>query len=99
MLLAKVTGTVVATVKDASLQGRKLLLIQPVTRDGAPRGRPIVAVDAVGAGEGERVYWCRGREAALAFEGEVATDASIVGIVDQVTGDDRETRRKAGGRR
>ena len=44
-----------------------------------------MAVDAVGAGYRETVYWCRGREASLAFSGEVPTDASIVGIVDQVT--------------
>jgi len=85
MMLAKVIGTVVATVKYPTLAARKLLLIQPVTKDGVPRGRPLVAVDAVGAGVSETVYWCRGKEAALAFESEVPTDASIVGIVDQIT--------------
>jgi microcompartment protein CcmK/EutM len=85
MMLAKVIGTVVATVKYPTLEARKLLLIQPVTKDGVPRGRPLVAVDAVGAGVTETVYWCRGKEAALAFDTEVPTDASIVGIVDQIT--------------
>ena len=51
----------------------------------AARGRPLVAIDAVGAGYRETVYWCRGREAALAFKGEVPTEASIVGIVDTIT--------------
>ena len=86
MMLARVIGNVVATMKHDALTGRKLLLIQPITRNGEDRGRPLVAVDAVGAGFRETVYWCRGREAALAFDGaEVPTDASIVGIVDQIT--------------
>jgi ethanolamine utilization protein EutN len=91
MQLARVIGTVVATVKHGALAGRKLLLIQPVTRDGEARGRPLVAVDAVGAGVTETVYWCRGHEASLAFAAqgfnpEVPTDAAIVGIVDEITG-------------
>lgn len=86
MMLARVIGNVVATVKHDALTGRKLLLIQPITRDGADRGRPLVAVDAVGAGYRETVYWCRGREASLAFDGaQVPTDAAIVGIVDAIT--------------
>ncbi len=86
MMLARVIGNVVATAKHQALTGRKLLLIQPIARDGADRGRPLVAVDAVGAGFRETVYWCRGREASLAFDGaEVPTDASIVGIVDAIT--------------
>ncbi len=94
MMLARVIGTVVATVKHGALEGRKLLLVQPVTREGSPRGKPIVAVDAVGAGVSETVYWCRGREASLAFtvsgfDPEVPTDAAIVGIVDEITGEPR----------
>ena len=86
MMLGRVIGRVVATVKHDALAGRKLLLIQPITRDGQDRGRALVAVDAVGAGFRETVYWCRGKEASLAFDtAEVPTDASIVGIVDQVT--------------
>jgi microcompartment protein CcmK/EutM len=86
MMLARVVGNVVATVKHDALAGRTLLLIQPITRDGKDRGRALVAVDAVGAGYRETVYWCRGKEASLAFDGaEVPTDASIVGIVDEIT--------------
>jgi ethanolamine utilization protein EutN len=93
MMLARVIGDVVATAKHPGLEGKKLLLIQPVTHQGIPRGKPLVALDAVGAGFRELVYWCRGREAVLAFAEpgqkldaiEVPTDASIVGIVDAVT--------------
>lgn len=84
MFLGRIIGHVVSTAKHAGLEGRKLLLVQPLARDGADRGHPLVAVDAVGAGANETVYWCRGREAALAFDGEVPTDAAIVGIVDTV---------------
>ena len=85
MMLARVIGTVVCTVKYTTLEGRKLLLLQPVNKDGVPRGKTLVGIDAVGAGVGETVYWCRGREAALAFDHEVVSDASIVGIVDEIS--------------
>ncbi len=85
MMLAKVIGTVVSTVKFPALEGRKLLLLQPVTKDGVPKGKTMVGLDAVGAGVGETVYWCRGREAALAFDPEVVSDCSIVGIVDEIS--------------
>ena len=88
-MLAKVIGTVVCTVKYPTLEGRTLLLLQPVNKDGMARGRRLVAIDAVGAGVGETVYWCRGREAALAFDHEVVSDASIVGIVDEITNADQ----------
>jgi ethanolamine utilization protein EutN len=85
MMLAKVIGTVVCTVKYPTLEGCKLLLLQPVNQEGMARGKPLVGIDAVGAGVGETVYWCRGREAALAFDHEVVSDASIVGIVDEIS--------------
>lgn len=85
MMLARVIGNVVCTVKDRNLEGRKLLLIQPVTYEGAPKGRPLVGVDSIGAGFGETVYWCRGKEASLAFTAEVPSDCSIVGIVDTIS--------------
>lgn len=84
MMLARVCGTVVASVKNAGLSGKKLLLVQPINPQGVARGRPFVAIDAIGAGYGETVYWCRGREASLAFEPDVPTDATIVGIVDEL---------------
>ena len=83
MILARVIGTVVSTLKDPGLRATKLLLLQPLRTDGTPSGRPLVAVDSVGAGEGENVFYVRGREAALPFlPDEVPTDAAIVGIVD-----------------
>jgi ethanolamine utilization protein EutN len=84
MQLAEVIGTVVASHKDANLTGTKLLLIQPLGTNGAAVGRALVAVDAAGAGVGERVFFVRGREAAYPFYPvEVPTDAAIIGIVDQ----------------
>jgi len=86
MFLARVVGRVWATAKDPSLESRKLLVLQPITPDGRERGRTVVAVDAVGAGAGEVVYWCRGRESSFPFlPGEVTTDATVVGIVDQIS--------------
>jgi microcompartment protein CcmK/EutM len=75
---------VVATVKDASLHGCKLLVLQPVTPDREPAGRMLVALDAVGAGVGEHVFFVRGREASFPFlPAEPSTDACVVGIIDR----------------
>lgn len=83
--LARVIGDVVATVKDANLHAHKLLVVQPITAEDAPVGRPVVALDAVGAGVGERVFFVRGREATFPFlPGEPPADACVVGIVDQI---------------
>ena len=85
MQLARVIGEVVATMKDANLDGIKLLVLQPLSASGEPSGRTLVALDSVGAGVGERVFFVRGREAAFPFyPAEPPTDASIVGIVDHV---------------
>jgi microcompartment protein CcmK/EutM len=86
VLLARVVGNVVASRKDDGLLGTKLLVIQPLRPDGSPAGKPLVAVDSVGAGAGENVFYVRGREASFPFlPAEVPTDAAIVGIVDQVS--------------
>jgi microcompartment protein CcmK/EutM len=83
MQLARVIGDVVVTRKDESLVGIKLLVLQPLTARGENAGRTLVAVDAVGAGIGEEVFFVRGREAAFPFHPvEPPVDASIVGIVD-----------------
>jgi ethanolamine utilization protein EutN len=85
MLLGRVIGNVVCTVKDPALTGQKLLIVQPLDRKGRDKGRPVVALDAVGAGAGETIYWCRGREASFPFQpGDLPTEATIVGIVDSV---------------
>jgi len=83
MQLARVIGTVVATVKNESLAGRTLLVVQTLDRNLKESGKPLVAVDAVGAGVGELVFWCRGKEASFPFKREdTPTDCTIVGIVD-----------------
>ena len=83
MQLARVIGDVVSTVKDSGLSSHKLLLLQPITPDRAPAGRTLVAVDAVGAGVGEHVFFVRGREASFPFlPDEPPTDACVIGIVD-----------------
>ena len=85
MQLAKVIGDVVVTRKDDGLHGITLLVLQPLAPDRSPVGRTLVAVDAVGAGVGEIVFFVRGKEASFPFyPTEVPTDAGIVGIVDQV---------------
>jgi ethanolamine utilization protein EutN len=85
MLLGRVIGNVVATMKNASLAGQRLLLVQPIDRNGRDKGKVLVALDSVGAGAGETVYWCRGKEASFPFlPVEVPTEATIVGIVDVI---------------
>jgi ethanolamine utilization protein EutN len=81
--LARVIGEVVATIKDPNLSGMKMLVLQPLAASGEAAGRTLVALDSVGAGVGENVFFVRGREAAFPFyPGEPPTDAAIVGIVD-----------------
>jgi microcompartment protein CcmK/EutM len=83
MQLARVIGTVVATVKNDSLEGRKLLVVQSLDARLEPQGAPLVALDAIGAGEGELVVWCRGKEASFPFRREdTPTDCTIIAIVD-----------------
>jgi microcompartment protein CcmK/EutM len=83
MFLARVVGNVVATVKNPFLAGKKILIVQPLDRDGKDQGAKLLALDSVGAGAGETVYCCRGREASFPFlPDEVPTEISIVGIVD-----------------
>ena len=93
MQMARVIGDVVSTYKDPAFEGIKLMLVQPIGADGKDVGRPLVAVDSVGAGVGETVFFVRGREASFPFHpAEVPTDAGIVGIVDQYTVADLTTR-------
>ena len=85
MYLGIVTGTVVCTRKSEGLEGKKLLLVQPVDEHGAAVGDVQAAVDTVQAGEGDLVYLVGSREAALALDPFfVPVDAAIVGIVDGV---------------
>jgi len=91
MFLAKVEGSVVATKKDEGMSGRKLLLLRPMLVDDKdptkfkPGSNTVVAVDSVGAGEGEMVMFCQGSSARLAPGlKECPVDALIIGIVDSV---------------
>jgi microcompartment protein CcmK/EutM len=84
MQIARVIGTVVATKKHRAFEGAKLLLVQPVTLDDAPRGAPLLAIDSVGAGVHEKVLIVlEGRAAGEALGRKGApVDAAIIGIVD-----------------
>jgi ethanolamine utilization protein EutN len=91
MFLAKVEGSVVATKKDDGMTGRKLLLLRPMLVDDKDPTKfklgsnTVVAVDSVGAGEGEMVMFCQGSSARLAPGlKECPVDAVIIGIVDSV---------------
>jgi ethanolamine utilization protein EutN len=83
MQLARVIGTVVSTAKNESLEGRVFLIVQTLDADLKPKGKPQVALDAIGAGVGELVFWCRGKEASFPFKREnIPTDCTIIGIID-----------------
>jgi ethanolamine utilization protein EutN len=83
MLIARVVGRLVATVKQDTLSAVALQWIQPMTAAGATSGKPLVAVDRVGVGPGEMVYYITSREAAMTLdEPFAAVDAGIVGKVD-----------------
>lgn len=87
MIIGEVVGTVVATQKHDKIEGRKLLLVQPLDLEGQPKGRVLLAIDSVDAGEGDRVLVViEGRSASLA-SGRVESplDAAIVGVVDEVS--------------
>ncbi len=86
MLLARVVGNVVSTRKAESLTGRKLLIIEPVDfKKQAPDGKPIVAVDAIGAGVGEVVLVVQGSSSRLTeTTKDKPTDATIMAIVDYI---------------
>ena len=91
MFLAKVEGQGVATKKDPNMSGRKLLLLRPQLVDEKdptkfrPGANTIVAVDALGAGEGEMVLFCQGSSARLApGMKEAPIDAVVIGLVDSV---------------
>lgn len=87
MQIGRVIGTVVATKKHHKMEGAKLLLVQPLTLEGKPKGVAVLAIDSVGAGEGEKVLIViEGKSAGDALRRKGApVDAAIIGIVDTVT--------------
>lgn len=83
MYMAKVIGTVVATRKDETLKGVKLLVIQPVDSGGRECGSPLVASDTIGAGYGELVFCAKSKDGSMALpDPNAPSDAGIIGIVD-----------------
>ena len=83
MQIGRVIGRVWATCKDPNLETQRMLIVQPLTVELEPTGKQLVCLDAVGAGAGELIYWCRGKEASFPFKREdTPTDCTIVGIVD-----------------
>jgi len=96
MFIAKVTGSVVSTHKVDSMVGRKLLVVEPYRLDESrgslkTTGRTFVAVDTIGAGEGEYVLICQGSSARLTPETKnLPIDTVIIGIVDSVRVEDGE---------
>ncbi|HHM01548.1 MAG TPA: ethanolamine utilization protein EutN [Caldithrix abyssi] len=85
MLLAKTIGSIWATQKDPQLDGLKLLLIQPISMKREPLGTPLIAVDSVGAGTGEIVFYITASEAVIPLQKKPAlADATIIGIVDKI---------------
>lgn len=103
MFIGKVTGTVVATQKVKSVIGKKLLLVQSMSVESAapgglkPSGRVAVAVDTVGAGEGELVLVTQGSSARLTdLTTDVPTDAVIIGIIDSIQMAEREIYKQQG---
>ena len=85
MQLGRVSGKIIATRKDPSLTGVRMLVIQPLDHHRNDFGDAIVAVDVVSAGQGETVYWVSAREAPNALPGKYGpVDAAIVGIADRI---------------
>jgi microcompartment protein CcmK/EutM len=86
LIIGEVVGTVVSTQKHHKVEGRKLLLVQPLDLDGKPDGRILMAIDSVDAGEGDRVLVVlEGKSASMAAgRAESPLDAAIVGVVDAV---------------
>jgi ethanolamine utilization protein EutN len=83
--LGRVIGRLWSSVKNAGLDSQRLLIVQPVLPDLTATGKQLICTDCTGAGAGEIVYWVRGKEASFPFvPDEVPTDATIVGIVDEI---------------
>ena len=88
MRLGRVIGSVWATRKDPTLEGKRLLLVQPLRADGSPRGSVEAMLDTADAGVGDQVLYVTSAEAALPFKPQqdlTASDATIVGVVDSVS--------------
>ncbi len=99
MIVGKIIGTVVCTQKDASLIGKKMLVVQPLKMtDLSNAGSPFIALDAIGSGVGEVVMVVGGSSARLADDfSKVAVDQSIIGIIDTIEMEGKVTFTKEAG--
>jgi microcompartment protein CcmK/EutM len=86
MLIARVVGDITATCKHPTHEGKKILLVQPLDLDGSDRGNPVVAVDSVNAGTGDRVLLVQDGFAAFTSVGHKSAplDAAVIGVIDQI---------------
>ena len=92
MLIGRITGTAVATVKQDTLSSYRLLLVVPCDPSGTDSGHPFIAVDLVGAGEGELVFVSQGSSARTAAGNlQAAADAAVVGILDSLFHEGKQT--------
>jgi microcompartment protein CcmK/EutM len=96
MLIAKVVGTTVATIKDEKLVGRKLLVVRPTDERGTPGGKPFVAIDSVDAGVGDLVLTAAGSSARqTTVTKDTPVDAVIMAVIDQLEVEGEITYRKS----
>jgi microcompartment protein CcmK/EutM len=85
MLIARVVGTTVSTIKDEKLMGRKLLVMRQTDEKGQPVGKPYVAVDTVDAGVGDLVLTCSGSSARqTAITKDTPVDAVVMAVIDEL---------------
>lgn len=95
MQIAKVIGTTVATIKDAKLSGRKLLILQPANEKGEGQGKPFVAVDTLDAGIGDLVLTAHGSSGRMTeITSGTPVDAVIMAVIDHLEVGGRVTFRK-----
>ena len=96
MLIAKVIGTTIATIKDEKLVGRKLLILRQTDEHGAPAGKPYVAIDTLDAGVGDLVLTCSGSSARqTSITKDTPVDAVIMAVIDSLEVEGQATFRKS----
>ncbi|MFQ5740582.1 MAG: EutN/CcmL family microcompartment protein [Acidobacteriota bacterium] len=86
MIIGQVVDHFIATQKNPAFEGQKLLLIQPLSLGGEERGEPVLAIDGVDAGIGDRVLLVQDGWAAMKVLGKFFTpvDAAVIGVIDHV---------------
>ena len=96
MLIARVIGTTISTIKDEKLQGRKLLIVQQTDEFGKPGGKPFVAIDSVNAGTGDLVLTAAGSSARqTTITKDSPVDAVIMAVIDSLEVGGKVTFRKS----